>query len=177
MVQNEDKYYIARSLNGHPDDFRHLVRRYQNVLMAQLIGQLGNREKAEEVAQETFVRSYFNLSKLKNRDAFCPWLLGISNLVAKEQYKKEKRRQEAVKSLEKVSTTQTRRYDYPLAKTIARLPNTYRQLILLRYYGDLSCKEISRQYNIPLGTVTKSLSRAYALLRDMLRQQDCEVQP
>jgi len=177
MVQNDDKTYIARSLNGQPDDFRHLVRRYQNVLMAHLIGQLGHREKAEEAAQETFVRSYFNLSKLKNHDAFCPWLLGISNMVIKEFRKNEKRRREAVKSLEKMSSTQTQRYDYPLVKTIARLPNTYRQLILLRYYGDLSCKEISRQYNIPLGTVTKSLSRAYALLRDMLRQQDCEVQP
>ena len=60
MASNTDEYYIARSLNGHPDDFRHLVRRYQSVLMAHLVGQLGDKNRAEEAAQETLVRSYFN---------------------------------------------------------------------------------------------------------------------
>jgi hypothetical protein len=46
-----DKYYVGRCLDGHPDDFRHLVRRYQPVLLAHLAGKLGNRDRAEEAAQ------------------------------------------------------------------------------------------------------------------------------
>ena len=177
MTSQTDEYYIARSLNGHPDDFRHLVRRYQSVLMAHLVGQLGDKDRAEEAAQETLVRSYFNLSKLKKRESFFPWMLGISNRVVKEQHRDEQRRREVVNSMPEKFSKPTGSHDYPLARTIARLPRAYRELILLRYYGDVSCKEIARQYQIPLGTVTKTLSRAYALLRDMLRQPECEVQP
>ena len=44
-------------------------------------------------------------------------------------------------------------------------------MILLRYYGGLSCSGIAEKLDTPLGTVTKTLSRAYALLRDSLQRQ------
>ena len=79
-----DQYYVERCLDGHPDDFRHLVRRYQPVLLAHLAGKLasrrgafrGVRDSAEEAAQETFVRAYFKMDKLKKPESFFPWLLG-----------------------------------------------------------------------------------------------------
>ena len=84
-----DKYYIERCLDGHPDDFRHIVHRYQAVLLAHLAGKLGNKEHAEESAQETFVRAYFNMGKLKKLDSFFSWMLGIADRVAKEHKRKE----------------------------------------------------------------------------------------
>jgi DNA-directed RNA polymerase specialized sigma24 family protein len=54
---------------------------------------------------------------------------------------------------------------------VAALPEAYRTVILLRYYGGLSCSGIAAQLDMPLGTVTKTLSRAYALLRDSLQGQ------
>ncbi len=62
--------------------------------------------------------------------------------------------------------------DWPLAKTIAELPDSYRELILLRYYAGLSCGRIADQLDMPLGTVTKNLSRAYAMLRESLKQKE-----
>jgi RNA polymerase sigma-70 factor (ECF subfamily) len=56
-----------------------------------------------------------------------------------------------------------------LDEAIAVLPETYRQVILLRYYEELSCQEVAQRLEIPLGTVTKTLSRAYALLRQELQ--------
>jgi RNA polymerase sigma-70 factor, ECF subfamily len=55
--------------------------------------------------------------------------------------------------------------DYALEDAIAALPENYRQVILLRYYEQLSCQEVASRLAMPLGTVTKTLSRAYALLR------------
>ena len=52
---------------------------------------------------------------------------------------------------------------------LAALPETYRQVILLRYYEELSCQEVAERLDMPLGTVTKTLSRAYALLRQELQ--------
>ena len=89
-MAESDQYYIEQCLNGHPDEFRGLVRRYQAALSAFLAGKLGNRNNAEEAAQVTFVRAYFGLSELKKRDSFYSWLLGIASRVAKEHLREVK---------------------------------------------------------------------------------------
>jgi RNA polymerase sigma-70 factor (ECF subfamily) len=167
-----DKHYIERCLDGHPDDFRHLVRRYQAVLLAHLAGQLGSSDRAEEAAQETLVRAYFGLEKLKKRESFFPWLLGIAGRVAKEQQRSEQRRREIAEVLSEEAPRPELSQDYGLEKAVAALPPPYRQIVLLRYYGGCSCSDVAEQLSMPLGTVTKTLSRAYAALRDSLQRQD-----
>ena len=167
-MPESDGFYINRCLDGHPDDFRHLVRRYQGPLMAHLTGQLGSRDLAEEAAQEVLVRCYFGLGGLKKQDSFFSWMLGVANNVAKEQMRsREKQQQLAQRAAERPVQTDCR-HDWPLAKAVAELDDSYKQLILLRYYGGHSCKYMAEMLKIPIGTVTKSLSRAYAQLRQML---------
>jgi len=168
-----DKYYIERCLDGHPDDFRHLVRRYQGVLLANLAGKLGNKDRAEEAAQETLVRAYFNMNKLQKPDSFFSWLLGIADHVAKEHQRKEQiqLRREAIRSFSKETSAELSQ-DFALEAAVAKLPESYRKIILLRYYGRHSCNTIAEQLDMPLGTVTKTLSRAYAMLRETLQQQE-----
>ncbi len=179
-MADTDIHYIERCLDSHPDDFRYLVRRYQTALLAHLAGQLHNKEKAEDAAQETLVRAYFNLSKLKKQKSFFSWLLGIAGHVVKEHQRDRQRQSQIARSLVENKRPAGRTHDYPLARTIAQLPDSHRELILLRYYSGLSCAQIGRQLDMPLGTVTKTLSRAYATLRELLKpqqsQQDCEVQ-
>ncbi len=62
--------------------------------------------------------------------------------------------------------------DYPLEEAIAVLPENHRQVILLRYYEGLSCQEVATRLAMPLGTVTKTLSRAYLLLRQELQARE-----
>jgi DNA-directed RNA polymerase specialized sigma24 family protein len=99
-MSETDKYYVERCLDGHPDDFRFVVRRYQAVLLAHLAGKLGDKDRAEEAAQETLVRAYFNMAKLKKPDSFFSWLLGIADRVAKEYWRKDRlrRQREIVRS-------------------------------------------------------------------------------
>lgn len=173
-MSENDKYYIERCLDGHPDDFRHLVRRYQAVLLANLAGKLGNKDRAEEAAQEALVRAYFNMNKLKKPDAFFSWLLGIADRVAKEFQRKDqvKQQREIVRSFSQEAPSTELSEDYSLEAAIAELPETYRNVVLLRYYGRHSCIQIAEQLDMPLGTVTKQLSRAYAMLRQSLQQQE-----
>ena len=175
-----DKFYIERCLDGHPDDFRFLVRRYQKALLAYLAGKLHSLEKAEEAAQESLVRAYFNMEKLNKPESFFSWLLGIGNRVVLEMHRKEQieKGRKFVEAVCETTSEPELSMDYSLEGAIAKLPEAYRQIVLLRYYGDQSCKEISEQYGIPLGTVTKQLSRAYVMLRNTLEQQNsnCEVQ-
>jgi len=167
-----DTYYVERCLDGHPDDFRHLVRRYQPVLLAHLAGKLGSRDGAEEAAQETLVRAYFKMSSLKKPESFFAWLLGIADHVATEQQRKEliRRKRESVRAFCEEAPEPDLSQDYALEAAVAALPEAYRTVVLLRYYGGRSCNGIAEQLDMPLGTVTKTLSRAYTLLRETLRQ-------
>ncbi len=168
-----DEFYVERCLDGHPDNFRHLVRRYQPVLLAHLAGKLGQRDRAEEAAQEAFVRAYFNMDKLKKPGVFLAWLLGIADNVAKEQQRAEliRRKRESVRAFCEEASQPELSQDYALEAAIASLPEAHRTVILLRYYGGLPCSEIAKKLDTPLGTVTKTLSRAYTLLRDSLQRQ------
>ncbi|MHC4741842.1 MAG: RNA polymerase sigma factor [Planctomycetota bacterium] len=171
-MSEPDNYYIERCLDGHPDDFRFLARRYQALLLAHLAGKLGDRERAEEAAQETLVRAYFNMSKLKNPDAFFAWLLGIANYVAREHIRKEqvRKQREAIRSFSQEAPGPELSQDYVLEGAIAELPDAYRKVILLRYYGGHSCSQVAQRLDMPIGTVTKTLSRAYVMLRNSLQR-------
>lgn len=96
---NNDHFIIRQCLDGQPNEFRHLIRRYQHGIVVFLTGKLKDKTLVEEAAQETFVRAYFNLSKLRKPEKFLSWLLGIADRVAKEQYRKSKKRKRTAKRL------------------------------------------------------------------------------
>ena len=93
--------------------------------------------------------------------------------MAKEHQRKEQiqRQREIVRSFAEESAGTELSQDYALESAIAELPEAYRKVILLRYYGGHNCNQIAEQLDMPLGTVTKTLSRAYAMLRESLQQQ------
>ena len=176
-ITENDQYFIEQCLNGRPDEFRHLIRRYQTAVTAYLTSKLGNKINAEEGAQETFVRAYFGLKELKKRDSFSSWLLGIANRVAKEQLRNKNQLVDMDLLAEQQSREQKSSDDFELQRAFAQLPDSYREVILLRFYASQSCQQIAGNLNMPLGTVTKTLSRAYMELRRLLeKQKNQEVQ-
>jgi RNA polymerase sigma-70 factor (ECF subfamily) len=164
-----DKEYVEHCRDGHPEDFGLLVERYQKPLFSYLASRVGDGGQAEEAAQESFVRAFLSLKKLRKPESFYSWLLGIAGRVAKEQVRSTARRERDCEAAEVImADADDGRDEHPLEEAIAALPETYRQVILLRYYEGLSCLEIATRLAMPLGTVTKTLSRAYALLRQEL---------
>ena len=169
-MAESDKYLIEQCLDGKPDEFRHLIRRYQTALTAYLTSKLGNRTNAEEAAQETFVRAYFGLKDLKKRDSFSSWLLGIAGRVAKEQMRNKNQLVDMDLLAEQQSRQEKAGDDFELQQAFARLPGSYREILLLRFYASQSCQQIAENLNMPIGTVTKTLSRAYSELRRLLNE-------
>jgi RNA polymerase sigma factor (sigma-70 family) len=164
-----DKDYVERCRDGYAEDFALLVNRYQGPLFSYLAGRLGDRLQAEEAAQESFVRAFLSLKKLRKPESFYSWLLGIAGRVAKEQFRSlERRRKDREAAETMLADAGDSPEEHPLEEVIAALPESHRQVILLRYYEGLSCQEVATRLDMPLGTVTKTLSRAYALLRQEL---------
>jgi RNA polymerase sigma-70 factor (ECF subfamily) len=173
MTAETDRYFVERCLDGHREDFRYLVARYQKPLLAGIRVRQGRPDVAEEAAQEAFVRAFANLAKLKKPESFFAWLLGIAYRVLNEIYDRERRNREVLMRMAaepRVHSTEIveQSGDAALEAAIADLPDRYREVVLLRFYGDCSCSEVADRLNIPLGTVTKRLSRAYDELRRRL---------
>lgn len=180
MTQTDEEC-VKLSLDGHPEAFGPLVGRYWGPILSYLSGRLGDRELAEEVAQEAFVRSFLGLRGLRKHASFFSWLFGIADRVAKEHVRARRRNEPLDDPPSPEVVQQAQSPDYDLERAIAALPEPYRQVILRRYYGDLSCAQVAEGLAVPLGTVTKRLSRAYAMLRVSLRnvheaRQSSEVQ-
>ena len=178
LDQNErqepsDGEYVVSSRNGCPDHYRLLVQRYQRPLFAYLSSRLGNQLEAEEAAQESFVRAFLSLKKLRKPESFYAWLMGIAGRVLKEQFRAAERRQRDRAVAETLLAEDCGSApEYALEEAIAGLPESYRLVILLRYYEGLSYQDVATRLGMPLGTVTKTLSRAYAMLRQELKARE-----
>jgi RNA polymerase sigma-70 factor, ECF subfamily len=173
-----DEQCIRDCLDGHPEAFRQLVSRHQGALMGYLRGRIGNEEEVAEAAQETFVRAYFALRNLHKLGSFFSWLVGIADRVARETWRDQKRRQ--CVEFDERQTPQSHvdssdSPDHHVTEAVGRLPDAYREVVLLRFYGGLSCAEIGRNLELPIGTVTKRLSRAYTLLRECLSSENSKA--
>ncbi len=183
-----DRHYVELCLDGHPEAYRQLVNRYHGAVLSYLSGRLGYGELAEEASQETFVRAYFALPKLRKRGSFFSWLLGIADRTCRELWRQRRRQQETMREMvrdaqEKLrveslnsagQSLKTGVDDQVLESAVAQLPPAYREVILLRFYSGRSCPQVAEELHIPLGTVTKRLSRAYALLRETLAYPGCD---
>ena len=173
-MTESDKYFIEQCLDGRPDEFRHLIRRYQSAITVYLTSKLGNTSNAEEAAQETFVRAYFGLKDLKRRDSFSSWLLGIANRVVKEQARSKIQLVGTDYLAQQQNPEPKNEDDFELQRAFTQLPDSYREIILMRFYANQSCQQIAGNLNMPLGSVTKTLSRAYSQLRQLLEKQKNE---
>ena len=172
-----DKEYVERCRDGHPEDFGLLVDRYQKPLFSYLACAGGSLPQAEEAAQESFVRAFLSLPKLRKPESFYSWLLGIAGRVAKEQFRSEARRRKIDEAAETMMTDaagQQRRLSVGRSHCApARKPSSGDSAAVLRGAFLPGSGHAPR---LPLGTVTKTLSRAYLLLRQELQARESRTE-
>lgn len=164
----EERALVRAARGGDRRAFGELVQRYSRAVLARQFACTHEMSAAEDLAQETFLRAWQGLGRLEEIDAFGSWLLSIAGFVAMEWIRGKRSRKEHEGRLAPPDTRVIRDPDVPLAEAVAGLPDEYQQLLALRHDHGLSCEEIADQLARPLGSVTKTLSRAYALLRERL---------
>jgi RNA polymerase sigma-70 factor, ECF subfamily len=112
------------------------------------------------------------LAGLRKPESYYAWLFGFADRVAKEYLSEKVRARRGVEIAQEEARRKEPSSDFDLDQAIADLPAPYREVVLLRYYGELSCVEVAERLDVPLGTVTKRLSRAHEMLRKSLRTVD-----
>ena len=180
-----DEALVRSILAGERDRFEVLVERYQTRLVNYLYRMVRNLEEAHDLSQEVFIRVYQALDRYDSQYRFSTWLFRVAQNAAIDVIRKRRiqlvpltRRadegSEATVDLElpdgersALETLQSRERDASIRSAIDGLPWEYRELILLRHYGELAYEEIAEVKAMPLGTVKNKLFRA----RQMLKQQ------
>lgn len=167
-----DAAIIDRVLAGDHAAFETIVRRWQTPLVNLAWRYCRDRQRAEEMAQEAFLRAWRNLAQWRGDSAFSTWLFAIAANV----YRTELRRIPATMlSLDEIAeppeaNASAARYDQSsrdeaLRRAVLALPPKYRDAILLFYFHEQDVPAAARTLRIPEGTVKARLFRARELLR------------
>ena len=169
----DEEALVRAARRGDRPAFDRLVERYAHAVVARQFGWTRDAAAAEDLAQETFLRAWQGLGRLEDVRAFGSWLLSIGGFVGQEWLRRKQTDQRARASLAAPGAT-ARADDGPdpaLARALSELPSEVQQLLALRHDRGLSCEEIARELGRPLGSVTKTLSRAYEQLRSRLARR------
>lgn len=173
---------IDRSRKGDSQAFGVLVERYQRRVVGVALAVVHNQDDAIELAQETFVRAFENLSKFESRSSFSTWLYRIAANLAIDFWRREARHvvlrgEDADNELSKLpasrgdSFKEVSRLELSarLRQALQELTPEHRAVILLREVEGMSYDEISEVLQCPRGTVMSRLHYARTHLRKILK--------
>jgi RNA polymerase sigma-70 factor (ECF subfamily) len=91
MSTKPDEYYIQQTLNGNVNAYTFLVEKYKYMVFTLAIRIVKNREQAEEVAQDVFVKAFKNLKNFKGDSKFSTWIYKIAYYASLDDLKRSKR--------------------------------------------------------------------------------------
>jgi RNA polymerase sigma-70 factor, ECF subfamily len=166
----DDETLVHAARKGDRQAFDTLVGRYARAVIARQLTWTKNVASAEDLAQETFLRAWQGLGRLKDPRAFGSWLLSIGGFVGQE-WLRRKLSDQRLRTAGLPSPALANRDDgpdLPLARAVGELAPEVQHLLALRHDRGLTCEEIAKELRRPIGTVTKTLSRAYEQLRARL---------
>lgn len=180
MTNQPDEYYINLILKGNVNSYTVLVERYKQMVFTLAIRMLKNREGAEEISQDVFVKAYQNLSKFKGESKFSTWIYKIAYYASLDAIKKNKRQIasddiDAVKEVNLESMENTLHYLENkeriaiINKALFQLKEEDRILLTLFYFEEISIKEISKIMNLTDDNVKVKLFRARKKLANVLK--------
>ena len=133
-----------------------------------------NKDDASDVINESILKAYEKLDKLKNEEVFKSWILRIVHNTAIELIRKNKDviNIEEVNNTLEVKESSDVETKLTLRDAINKLKNPYREVIILFYYEDFSTEKISKITNANIFTVRKQLSRARKQLKVILKEEN-----
>jgi RNA polymerase sigma factor (sigma-70 family) len=178
----DDADAVARSRDGDLDAYAVLVARY-TLRAHRAAWLLGAGEDADDVVQEAFVKAFRGLPKFRAGEPFAPWLLSIVANETKNLLRSRHRRNALtlrLSALEPDAATPDTPFDEAVAgerrakllAAVNALPDRERQVLICRYFLDLSEAETAQVLRWPRGSVKSRTSRALGRLRGLVPAED-----
>jgi len=181
MENKEDGQYIKRVLNGETNAYAFLVNKYKSMAFSLALKMLKNREDAEEVAQDAFVKAYQSLSQFRGGARFSTWLYRIVYNTAVSRLRKssyevlsidgkgveEKEQEEIADAYHQLKESERKKF---LDIVLEKLDPDENFLVTLYYYEEKELEEIARVTGLTKNNVKVRIFRARQKMMVMLKQ-------
>ena len=174
--------------------FEELVKKYEKMIYNLALSKLGNRENAQDLAQECFLRAYKMLRTYRTDAAFSTWLYRICQNLVYDFFRANKNRKGAEVSLyvqdadgehreREIADISAGPLDIvvreeqirEIRELIGSLPEDLRDIIIMRDINNLSYREIAESLDIEIGTVKSRISRARERLKKYILEKSGEL--
>ena len=168
---NDDVVWVARCLKGEPAAFETLVRRYQGILYNVAYRLTANREDARDIAQNTFIKAFERLETYDPTRKFFSWIYRIAvneSLNYRRQHQATEPLDPSLQAARAVDPVERAETADRVQTALMALTPEYREVIIMRYFIDLSYEEISEAIGIPEKTVKSRLFSARERLGRLL---------
>ncbi|WP_400077743.1 RNA polymerase sigma factor [Winogradskyella sp. R77965] len=181
MTTNDENILIEAINNGNTRAYAQLVDRYKDLVYTLALRMLKNKEEAEEVAQDTFIKVFKSLHKFKGDSKFSTWIYRVAYNTCLDNIKKNKKHLNNV-AIDEYTFNKLDTIDNALDNIIKeeksalikncinKLPEDSSALLTLFYFEELSLDEISKIINVEANTVKVKLFRARKKLAVILEQ-------
>lgn len=183
----DDSILISQALKGEQTAYGQLLKKYQGAIFSFIYKIIQEKNDAEDLAQETFIKAFSSLPLFNNEFAFSTWLFKIASNNCIDYLRKKRLKTYSIdKPIE--SKDGTVPHDLPdpfinpeteyieserrsqIDRAIARLPKKYQVIIVMRHKEEKSYEEISEALHIPIGTVKARIFRAREKLKKLLKE-------
>lgn len=180
-MSTNDETLVLLARTGDRPAFEELVRRTSRLIFVRLYLETGDRHRAEDLLQDTYLLAFRSLDRLAEPSGFRAWLLAIAHNVALDAARRAARRKRAA---DRTETAQLDRLPGPdpgpaaeavraeqrrsVLAALASLPEEYRHPLALRYLAGADYETICTQLGLSNGSLRGLLHRGLKLLRHRL---------
>ena len=176
-LMNSSADLVARACQGDQEAFRLIFERYSRPVISFIYDLVGNRELAEELTQETFVRAYRSLRSLREETKLSTWLFGIAKNVARESLRARVRDSRHVDLDDQqvldlsdrrpvpVSQLLNKELNEVIQRSLAALDDDKRLVFTLKIFQQCSYEEIAEITGFSIPKLKTDLHRARTEMR------------
>ena len=196
LTQATDQAIVELALKGRESAYRELIRRYERPVLSLIHRMVRDRELAEDLAQDTFVKVLNALDRYRPEFKFSSWIFKIAHNTALDSLRRRElptlsldgapdavtaEAQEATRPMvatdepTPVDYTEGRELGVQIERAIARLRPEYATAVTLFHMEGLAYEEIAETMSLPLGTVKTFIHRARKELRQHLAHLETEA--
>jgi len=182
MTNKNDQLIINKILQGNKNAFAYLVDSYKDMVFTLALKMMKNREEAEEISQDTFIKAYRNLPKFKGDSKFSTWLYKIAYHNCLDRFKKHANmyKTDAINTLlsfnvpaaeDTMQSIERAERAKMMNACLKRLPEDERSILWFFYYKELSLKEIKEITQFSEANIKVKLHRGRKHLLKIVQQQ------
>ena len=174
-MRTEDGYIIQQCLDGNAAAFGFLVNKYKDPVYALAYSQVHNFHDAQDITQEVFIKAYRKLRDLRRWDNFMGWLCRITNNTCRNWIRSRARRPDrdfaedqdpAMLDRPSIDSYHENTVYESIHYALDSLPELYSQVLILRYFGGMTTREMSRFLAVSTSTIERRLRDARTQLKE-----------